>query len=140
MPDVVPPRDRSLPSAHMSQAVNAAVGSEIAATVRVLTKPPKGIGADSSERQATYMADLRNASYIARVIKIFDRLNNLRCVHKNPTKAPDYLEETERDYLPLAAELGDDLDARIAVQIARAEEALRGESTQESSAHMPKPA
>jgi len=137
IPDVIPPHGGVGASLDVLKELHQTVGEEITATLCVLTKAPKADSGEANEaipdpRQARYMAVLREASYIAKIVKIFDRLNNLQCVHKNPDKAPGYVEETRRDYLPLANELDHALAKRMATLLSKVEAQVSGERASES--------
>jgi (p)ppGpp synthase/HD superfamily hydrolase len=46
---------------------------------------------------------IERASSVVQLVKVFDRLNNLACVHQRPrAKQLEYIQETERFHLPLA--------------------------------------
>jgi (p)ppGpp synthase/HD superfamily hydrolase len=87
--------------ADIEQTFNA----EIATDVRALTKPPKiGAALDCAvAREQRYIDAVRAASVVARTVKVFDRLNNLACIHKSsPEKRARYLVESEEFHLSLA--------------------------------------
>src|SRR3990170_7705838 len=54
-----------------------------------------------------YMRAIRDAPYLVRLVKVFDRINNLQCIHTSPQpgKAQQYVEETLKYHLPLASEV-----------------------------------
>lgn len=89
------------------------LGPEVAPWAEILAKSTLSPGLSAEEKQAAYLRRLQAGPRLARVIKVFDRLNNLACVHKNPPKAPGYREESRRDYLPLAEALDPELGRRM---------------------------
>ena len=87
--------------------IEAKFGGRVAALVRTLTKPyipslPR------IERDRLYYSQLASAPRDALVIKLADRLDNVRYLHLSPVrgKASAYLRETEERYLPLARKVG----------------------------------
>ena len=97
-------------------------GPEVGAAVRSLTKPPK-TGTDAAsklERERTYFAGLRQGPRLAQVVKLFDRVNNLSCLHKTSAeKRSGYLEETREYHLPLAESLDPALAGRMRALVER---------------------
>ena len=93
--------------------IRAAYGQEVLAAVEILTKRPKehysGLSPEEakSRREGEYMAAIRDAPYVVRLVKVFDRINNLECIHASPVpgKAHDYAEETRQYHLPLASQV-----------------------------------
>ncbi|MDO8689030.1 MAG: HD domain-containing protein [Dehalococcoidia bacterium] len=127
--------------------IGAAVDPEILATVRVLTKLPK---TSAKTGQRDYMARLRQASFSCRTVKVFDRLNNLRCLHKNWGKAGKYLDETSRDYVPFAEELDpalgrqmadlvEDLKRRLALELESSNQVPEHDSAHAAASEAPTP-
>ena len=94
------------------------VGETVTACVLALTKPSDGRSKGQRERE--YFARVRDGCRIARLVKVFDRLNNLACVHlRGEAKRTEYVRETRSFHLPLAREV----DPALAEQM---EELLRG--------------
>jgi (p)ppGpp synthase/HD superfamily hydrolase len=93
-------------------------GESIAGAVSILTKPGKSQGESSesnSEDEARYVAGVAGAAHFIRVIKVFDRLNNLASLHKRtPEQRRKYLAETRAYYLEIARSV----DASLAGQMA----------------------
>lgn len=58
------------------------------------------------------MRAICDAPYLVRLVKVFDRINNLQCIHTSPEpgKAQQYVDETLKYHLPLASEV----DPRLA--------------------------
>jgi len=115
------------------EEVTTVAGDEITQMIRLLSKPgksPAGGGSKESlsARQAKYMAALGKAPYVAKVVKVFDRLNNLQCVHKNPGKVRNYIEETRRDYLAFAGKVDLGLFKRMARLVKELEDRLAAEA------------
>jgi hypothetical protein len=115
------------------EEVTTVAGHEITQMIRFLSKPGKspvggGSKESSSARQAKYMAALEKAPYVAKVVKVLDRLNNLRCVHKNPDKIRNYIEETRRDYLAFARKVDLRLFKRMARLVKKLEDRLAAEA------------
>jgi (p)ppGpp synthase/HD superfamily hydrolase len=84
-------------------------GQEVSSIVQLLTKEQASqqneLDSDL-EREEGYIRRVGSGPPIARVVKVFDRLNNLACLHKStPSKRARYIEETRRFHLPLAREL-----------------------------------
>lgn len=84
-----------------SQLVSA-FGPELAAECELLATKR---GATRAERDANYAAALAHASTRVRLVKLADRIDNVRSLSCNPEKGKPrrYLRETERYYLDLAA-------------------------------------
>ncbi len=78
-------------------------GERVAAWVQALTKPP-ATGVDKAERDAAYFRALLTAPPEARLIKLADRLDNVRFLHlvRDPARCRDYRRETRRWLVPLA--------------------------------------
>jgi (p)ppGpp synthase/HD superfamily hydrolase len=96
-------------------------GQEVSSIVQLLTKEPASqqneLDSDL-EREERYIRRVGSGPPIARVVKVFDRLNNLACLHKSqPSKRARYIEETRRLHLPLAREfdpaLAEAIEARL---------------------------
>jgi len=84
-------------------------GQEVSSIVQLLTKEQSSqqneLDSDL-EREERYIRRVGSGPPIARVVKVFDRLNNLACLHKSPpSKRARYIQETRRFHLPLAREL-----------------------------------
>jgi len=98
--------------------IERALGREVADCVRALTKPAKAPNADPAtraQREATYEQAVARAPWAARVVKVFDRLNNLACLPKSSAeKRREYLAETRAFHLGLARSLDPTLGERMA--------------------------
>ncbi len=94
---------------HPREVVAARLGERVAAAVTHLTKTGKG-----EEAVAAYYATLRRDGLTStKLIKVCDRLHNLSELHKPQTDAAskrkklfEYVEETKKFVLPLAADVG----------------------------------
>lgn len=87
---------------------------EVATWVDILTKPPVGksvrrkksmsLPQTKFDRDREYYARLMSAPFKARLIKLADRLDNMRSLHstKDPARIERYTKETRRYILPLA--------------------------------------
>jgi len=86
-------------------------GPDVATAVELLTKPKSSASHHNprdfeAEREEQYMSRVASGPLLVRLVKVFDRLNNLACLHKSsPSKRALYIEETRRFHLPLAREL-----------------------------------
>ena len=82
-------------------------GQGVADAVALLTKPSKvGAAASDSRTDAAYAAAIADGPYVVKIVKVFDRINNLTTAYRR--REPDrrrYLDETRRHYLPLAAQV-----------------------------------
>jgi len=92
-------------------------GPSVASGVDVLTKPEKrpGSGGEETEgAEARYVAGVAAAPWNIRLIKVFDRLNNLAAVHERaPDRRRTYLEETRAYFLDLASSVDPELQHRM---------------------------
>ena len=93
----------------LHREIESTFGDDIASAVSVLTKRPKSdfdhlpkVEA-KREREKEYMARVAEATELVRLVKVLDRINNLLCVHKSPSKIEGYIEETITYHMPLAA-------------------------------------
>ena len=86
----------------------ALFGPEIASGVQTLTKPPRG-RMSREEINVEYFARLRIAPDWIKIIKLADRLDNLRDLvnSPNPEKRARMLLETNTFFIPLIETLGD---------------------------------
>ena len=91
------------------------VGEQVAEWVRALSKPPADQQAKAA-RDAAYFSALLEAPREVRLVKLADRLDNLRFAHlrQDPTWSRAYREETRRWLLPL----GERTDRWFARQLA----------------------
>lgn len=86
-----------------------------------LTKPDyrecegSTIEEQKAARDEQYHQQILSAAPEVQVIKLFDRLNNVSCLHTNPDKkkVARYITETEEFYLPLAEQVSDELYDRL---------------------------
>jgi GTP pyrophosphokinase len=127
--DALEDLDWALPPLSIEEALDV-MDVAIRPLAHVLAKSTLPPGLSKTEKQARYMERLRGAPDLARIVKMFDRINNLSCLHKSDRKGVDYVEESRHDYLPLAdghdARLGDRMQvtlgqatARLAARLAR---------------------
>lgn len=94
--------------------IKTTCNKEVALWVDLLTKPPVGKTAGRKkttslpqsifDRDREYYARLMSAPFKVRLIKMADRLDNMRCLHLtgNPERIERYKKETRRHVLPLA--------------------------------------
>lgn len=96
-------------------------GPAVASGVDTLSKPSKRGGLSVPEdatQEAHYVAGIAVAPREIRIIKIFDRINNLSAVHQRPpAKCRQYLNETRAYYLPLARGVDEALAERMAALV-----------------------
>ena len=92
-------------------------GGSIASGVVTLSKPSKHGGKSNGaaeEEEERYVDQIAHSAFPLRVVKVFDRLNNLAAVHHRPLeKRQVYLAETGAYYLDLAR----GVDESLAVQM-----------------------
>jgi (p)ppGpp synthase/HD superfamily hydrolase len=76
---------------------------------------------DRHDEHVSFGARLEKASYLCRVIKTLDRINNVECTegHLNPEKYRRFIQDTEEVYLPIAAQLDNSLAERMSRGIDR---------------------
>lgn len=79
------------------------IGTRALAWVKAVTKPPAQ-GADRPVRDRTYLDHLPHLPREARLLKLADRIDNVRSVVKSPdrAKARRYLSVTRAEFIPLA--------------------------------------
>ena len=95
-----PPHVRSLLPARLRDQF----GDTVTTCVLSLTKPSDG--RPKEEREREYFARVHQGCRIARLVKVFDRLNNLACVHlRGEAKRAEYVRETRGFHLLLAREV-----------------------------------
>jgi (p)ppGpp synthase/HD superfamily hydrolase len=94
-------------------------GNHVTEAVDVLTKPARDAHGGEEARDNTYFSRLRAGPPAAKIVKVFDRLNNLGCIHDNPEKVPEYVAETRRYHLTLAREVDPSLAAKMEQLIRR---------------------
>jgi (p)ppGpp synthase/HD superfamily hydrolase len=89
--------------------LEARFGAEVAHAVKVLTKS-KGDDISKAERDRRYMKNLAKADPVIRRIKLSDRLDNVRGLHRSPdaSKRRKYWRETQNVYLPFARAVGEE--------------------------------
>jgi hypothetical protein len=91
--------------------IESSFGLEMVRHIETLTKLPKSQFAHLPEadarieRQEEYFGRISRAPYAVKLVKVMDRINNLQCVHKSPSKIPGYIEETARFHTRLAADV-----------------------------------
>ena len=101
--------------------LEASFGREVSTIVELLTKEePAGPNdqSDGNAREERYMYRVAAGPFLAKLVKVFDRLNNLACIHKSSVqKRVGYVEETRRYHLPLASgidpALAEAMEARL---------------------------
>lgn len=104
------------------ETIEKEFGEPVAAGVATLTKPGK---VDRSQRrdldaERRYLTGVRAAPLPVKVVKVFDRLNNLAGLHlRTPDERRAYLAETREHYLDLAQGVDPELHARMQVLMAR---------------------
>ncbi|MDT8322883.1 MAG: HD domain-containing protein [Bacteroidota bacterium] len=86
--------------------------------VEVLTKNIHLLGVQRAQEDGEYIERLRFASVDCKIVKFAERLDNYRClefgVKRNPFR---YIEETERDYYPMAEAEDSDMLRRIVAEM-----------------------
>lgn len=104
------------------EALPEQFGTAVARGVAALTKGKKSDFASPEEREAAYFEGVYAAPPVAKVGKVFDRLNDLSCIHKStPEKRQRCLEETRRFHVPLASSVDETLEAEMLALIDRLE-------------------
>jgi (p)ppGpp synthase/HD superfamily hydrolase len=101
--------------------LEAIFGEHIANAVLTLTKPwarerelEPATDRERERREAAYFAAIQGAPELVQRVKVFDRLNNLACVHEKPrAEQLEYTRETERFHLPLARQIDPALARRM---------------------------
>jgi len=97
-------------------------GDNVSYLVETLTKEVRVEDGPLREKiDREYVARLRDGPLIARVIKLCDRLDNMRCLEFNLKRNPyKYVKETTDHYMPMAEE-SDDLHMRYLLKQLREE-------------------
>jgi (p)ppGpp synthase/HD superfamily hydrolase len=101
----------------------------VAECIGALTKPKKAGDSpeDKAARELRYFEQLAQAPRIAKLVKVFDRLNNLACIHKSPRMdRRGYVDETRMFHLPLAGEIDPALAAAMEGHLRRLERSGEG--------------
>lgn len=85
------------------EVLNGALGVRATGIIEEVTKPQVS-EARKAERDRDYLERLRSVSTEARLLKLADRMDNLRSVVSagNPDKARRYLSVSREEFLPLA--------------------------------------
>ena len=94
---------------------------EVAEAVYFLTKPsgPDVRQMSRVERERLYFINLQLAPDWVKTIKLFDRLNNLECIHKSShEKRQRYLQETALFHLPMAEGIDQSIALRMKALVA----------------------
>lgn len=109
------------------ESIATRFGEAIADRVWALTKPwhagPDGRPPEERERRS--LEGIRAADEIVRLVKTFDRLNNLACLHKrDAAKRAEYVAESRAFHLPLARDVDDALAGRMEALLAALEPEL----------------
>jgi (p)ppGpp synthase/HD superfamily hydrolase len=82
--------------------------------VEVLTKNIHLLGMQRRQEETEYIERLRFASIDCKIVKFAERLDNYRCLEFGVKRNPFlYIEETERDYYPMAEAEQNDMLRRI---------------------------
>jgi GTP diphosphokinase / guanosine-3',5'-bis(diphosphate) 3'-diphosphatase len=99
----VPEKSRGKSSKGKLEAIRKQFGGRTANELRILSSKR---GATREERDANYIRSIREAPTHVRLVKLADRLDNVRSLPHNPDlqKRVRYIRETERDFVPLARE------------------------------------
>lgn len=86
-----------------------AFGADVANIVNTLSKPPYAEGVERHVQLSVYHDNINNAPEVIRLVKLADRLDNIReSLLTNDDKFQDkYLKETKEIYIPLAASTSD---------------------------------
>lgn len=86
---------------------------------------------DRHEEHLVFGARLNNSSFVCKVIKSFDRINNVECTEAkiNPVKYRRFVQDTEEVYIPIASQVDPRLAERMGNGIARIKNELRVIST-----------
>lgn len=113
------------------QIVNDRFGTLVASQVSILTKPEKRPGATAEladDAETRYVEGILAADFAVRVIKVFDRLNNLAAVHQRDLdRRRVYLDETRGHYLALANTVDRSLARQMAELLSEQEVRLEQE-------------
>ena len=124
--DALEDRDQAASKVEREE-IGEAAGPEAFLLVELLTRPHKDSGAAFSD--ADYAEKLHRGPSLARVVKVFDRLNNIACVHKVPAMVPRYVEATNEGYVSMAEALDPDLGAELRAITAKLSGLLRPKTT-----------
>ncbi|GEM_PF-1845583 len=93
---------------------------EVAEAVSFLTKPSVPGHISRIERERLYFSNLGSAPNWVKTIKLFDRLNNLECIHKSSvSKRQRYLQETLLFHLPMAEGIDQGIVSRMRAMISK---------------------
>ena len=115
-----------------AHSIEAEFGGVVAEQVAVLSKPQKRPGASpnpSDVEEAQYVTRVASAAFEVRVIKVFDRLNNLHSVHhRESSRRRAYLNETRTHYIALARTIDDDLASQMVELLNKQESRFMQES------------
>ena len=88
---------------------------DVADAVALLTKPSKvGAVTAGSGTDAAYAAAIAAGPYLVKIVKVFDRINNLTTAYRR--REPDrrrYLDETRHHYISLATQVDPGVAARM---------------------------
>ena len=120
--DALEDRDHARPPVEREE-IEAAAGPAAFPLVELLTRPHKDSGSELSD--AEYAERLHGGHAVARVVKVFARLNNLSCAHKHPPMIPRYVEATRSSYIQMADDLDSELGAELRRAVRRLEELKR---------------
>jgi (p)ppGpp synthase/HD superfamily hydrolase len=92
---------RGVPDSGILGEVSVRFSPEIAEKVDTLTRK---IGSTREERDAYYTAKILQSPYVVRIVKVADRIHNVRSLKLNPSaeKVVRYIGETEEQIIPIA--------------------------------------
>lgn len=115
------------------QIVEERFGLLVASRVSILTKPEKRPGATielTDQAEARYVHGILTADFEVRVVKVFDRLNNLAAVHQRDLRRQRiYLDETRGHYLNLASSVDQSLARQMEELLSEQEARFEREAT-----------
>lgn len=110
-----------------SNRIKVTFGERVATLVSAITKPAKGDSRFESndERHQWYFEQIRNASLEAKIIKLADRLQNIRTLSSCPSnKQIAKINETKEVYLPLIADIAKEYPKKASYLLTQLEDAL----------------
>ncbi|OGM18979.1 hypothetical protein A2686_01505 [Candidatus Woesebacteria bacterium RIFCSPHIGHO2_01_FULL_38_10] len=110
-----------------SSRIKVTFGERVAALVSTITKPAKEDPRfkSNNERHQWYFEQIRNGSPEAKIIKLADRLQNLRTLASCPSeKQIAKIKETNEVYLPLIADVAKEYPKKASYLLTQLEDAL----------------
>ena len=96
--------------------IEAEFGEEVSQLVYWLTNPSKGSTAPRKERKAMDRAHLEKAPWEAKLIKLVDRLDNLKDVYEDPSVPYDFVKLYRKESVALLKEALTDVDHDLWVE------------------------